>query len=262
MSVYRPKPPRNGRAKCVRAAAFYDLDGTLADLSLVHVTLYVLSNLGEWSGRFNYLLSFAGRAPLLYLAERNDRRVLNSVLFEAFRGISSDRLWALGEEYCERVLIKHLYPRAIEMFEANRAAGFNPVLVTGSPDFVVAPLARHLRVGSFAANRLATVGGVATGRLAPPVIASEEKAAWCASYAAEHNIDLNASWGYADSYYDMAFLSVMGHPAAVNPDRQLRAAAMNRHWPVIYFDHKGGAGKDSANESIDETLKGGPNGAS
>ena len=31
-------------------------------------------------------------------------------------------LWELGDEYCERVLMRHLYSRAIEMLEANRAA--------------------------------------------------------------------------------------------------------------------------------------------
>src|SRR6266705_3209032 len=71
--------------------------------------------------------------PPLYLAERQDRRLLNMKLFEAYKGVSRDRLWELGEEYCDRVLMRHLYPRAIEMLEANRAAGIELVLVTGSP---------------------------------------------------------------------------------------------------------------------------------
>ena len=86
-------------------------------LNLVHSALFILANLGEWSGRAGYLLSFAARAPRLYLAERKDRRLLNQVLFESFQGVSRDRLFSLGEEYCERVLMRNLYPRAVEMFE-------------------------------------------------------------------------------------------------------------------------------------------------
>ena len=235
MSVHARKTARNAHA-ARRRAAFYDLDGTLVDLNLIHAAIFILGNIGEWAGRASYLLGFAARIPRLYVAERRDRRLLNTVLFEAFKGVSRDRLFVLGEEYCERVLIGHLYPRALEMIEANRAAGIEPVLVTGSPDFIVAPLARHLNIGDFAANRFVFSRGTATGRLAEPVMAGDEKAFWCAEWAAQHGMDLADCWGYADSNYDIAFLAALGHPVAVNPDRKLRAAAMSRQWPVIHFE--------------------------
>src|ERR1700675_1679488 len=176
MSVSDHKKASNGHAPKAsrpqrRRAAFYDLDGTLVDLSLVHAAIFTLANVGEWSGRVAYLLGFAARIPRLYMAERRDRRLLNTVLFESFKGVSRDRLFSLGEEYCERILIRNLYPRAIELIEANRSAGIAPVLVTGSPDFIVAPLARHLEIVDFAANRLVYSRGLATGRLATPVMA-------------------------------------------------------------------------------------------
>src|SRR2546421_13121106 len=103
MSVRRSKNAANGNGKSKQRAAFYDLDGTLADLNLVHAALFILSNLGEWSRRIGSILSFAARAPQLYRAEQNDRRLLNQVLFESLKGVSADRLYALGEEYCDRV---------------------------------------------------------------------------------------------------------------------------------------------------------------
>jgi len=242
--------------------AFYDLDGTLCALNLVHSTLFILANLGEWSSRVGHLLSFAARTPRLYFAERKDRRLLNEVLFESYQGISADRLLALGEEYCERVLLKHLYPRAVEVLDANRGAGLEPVLVTGAPDFIANPLARHLGVNHVAANRLLMSRGRATGRIAPPVMAAEEKAAWCVEFAAEHNLSLAACWGYADSYYDLPFLAALGHPIAVNPDRKLRAAARGRQWPILNFDHSrdtySGATPDGARalEISGETIDG------
>jgi HAD superfamily hydrolase (TIGR01490 family) len=235
MSVSRAKPARLARAKEKRFA-FYDLDSTLVDLNLVHATLFILANMGEWKNRVSYLLAFAARAPRLYLAEQRDRRLLNTVMFEAFRGVSYDRLLALGEEYCDRVLRKHLYPHAVSMLHANRDAGIEPVIVTGSPDFVVAPLARELGVEHFAANRFIYRAGKATGRLAEPVMASDEKADWCAEFAAARGADLRDCWGYADSHYDLAFLAALGHPVCVNPDRKLKAAAATRQWPIVYFD--------------------------
>src|SRR5271167_397168 len=241
MSVYGHKKTTNGHAHNAlkdrrRRAAFYDLDGTLVDLNLVHAAVFTLANVGEWTGRVSYLLGFAARLPRLYIAEQRDRRLLNTVLFEAFKGVSRDRLFSLGEEYCDRILIGHLFPRAVELIEANRAAGIEPVLVTGSPDFIVAPLARHLGIGDFAANRFVFSRGRATGRLAEPVMAGDEKSVWCADYAAARNIDLTDCWGYADSHYDTSFLAALGHPVAVNPDRRLRAAALSRQWPVLRFE--------------------------
>jgi len=241
MSVPNHKKASNGHAPKAfkpqkRRAAFYDLDGTLVDLNLVHAAIFTLANVGEWSGRVSYLLGFAARIPRLYIAEQRDRRLLNTVLFEAFKDISRDRLFSLGEEYCERILVGHLFPRAVELIEANREAGLEPVLVTGSPDFIVAPIARHLGIADFAANRFVFSRGRATGRLAEPVMAGDEKAVWCNDYAAARDIDLADCWGYADSHYDTAFLAALGHPVAVNPDRRLRAAALSRQWPVIHFE--------------------------
>jgi HAD superfamily hydrolase (TIGR01490 family) len=218
-----------------RAAAFYDLDGTLVDVNLLHVTAYMLGNVAEWKGRLVNLASMALRLPRIYRAERNDRRLLNVAMFSIFRGISRDRLFVLGEEYCERVLMSHFYSQAVDLLEGNRAAGLEPVLVTGSPDFVVAALARRIGVETFAANQLAFSRNLASGRLREPIVAGEEKARWCGEFAARKGLRLGDCWGYADSYYDLPFLTAVGHPVAVNPDRRLLATARDRQWPVIRF---------------------------
>jgi len=219
----------------VRRAAFYDLDGTLTDLNLLHATIFFVSNLAQWGGRLNYLFGLIGRLPRIAMAELRDRHLLNVTLFESFKGISRDRLELLGEEYCDRYLMPHIYPQAIEMIERNREIGLEPVLVSGSPDFIVGPLARRLNIESFAANRLSYFRNQSTGRLQDPVMAGHEKTAWCADYAAERGIDLGACWGYADSHYDLPFLTALGHPVAVNPDRRLEASARSRQWPIVRF---------------------------
>jgi fatty acyl-CoA reductase len=218
-----------------RAAAFYDLDGTLVDVNLLHVTAYMLTNVAEWKGRLTNLATLAMRLPRLYRAERHDRRLLNVAMFGIFKGISRDRLFVLGEEYCDRVLMSHFYSQAVDLVEGNRAAGLEPVLVSGSPDFVVGALARRIGVQTYAANRLAFSRNLASGRLREPIVAGEEKARWCAEFAGRKGLRLSDCWGYADSYYDLPFLTALGHPVAVNPDRRLLATARDRQWPIIRF---------------------------
>jgi fatty acyl-CoA reductase len=220
-------------------AAFYDLDGTLAALNLVDAGVFVFGKLREWNRRVSYMARLICRLPVLYVAERSDRTLLNRAIFQTFKGVSRDRLTVVGEEYCDYVMTCRLYPQALELMEQNRAVGLEPVLVTGSPDFMVAPLARRLGVSDFAANRLVYRQGVATGALREPVMAGSEKAAWCVGYAAARGLDLSACWAYADSHYDLPFLCAVGHPVAVNPDSVLEAFARARHWPIVRFEIEG-----------------------
>jgi phosphoserine phosphatase len=93
-------------------------------------------------------------------------------------------------------------------------------------------------------------------------MAGEAKAAWCAEYAEATRISLGASWGYADSHYDLPFLAALGHPVAVNPNRRLLAVARSRQWPVIRFDkaasvrRNGGVGPEAVEQLLERKFNG------
>src|SRR5262249_52801085 len=124
------------------------------------------------------------------------------------------------------------------LLERNRAHGYEAVLVTGSPDFVVRPLAREWGITHLAANRFVFHAGQATGRLQPPILAGVEKSRWIRRFAAAHGIALERSLAYADSVADLPMLAEVGRPYAVNPERRLRAAARARHWPTLRFERR------------------------
>ena len=65
--------------RAAKGAAFYDLDGTLMGLNLIHGTLFAFSYIGAWSGRVTSVLGLATRLPMLFLGERRDRHLLNVV---------------------------------------------------------------------------------------------------------------------------------------------------------------------------------------
>ena len=52
-------------------------------------------------------------------------------------------------------------------------------------------------------------------------------------HAREHGHDLDDCFAYSDSYSDVPMLSVVGHPAAVNPDMRLRQTALHHDWPIL-----------------------------
>ena len=63
----------------------------------------------------------------------------------------------------------------------------------------------------------------------------EAKAVEMRRLATEHGYDLDASFAYSDSITDRPMLDIVGHPSVVNPDKELRALATDRGWPVLSF---------------------------
>ena len=53
--------------------------------------------------------------------------------------------------------------------------------------------------------------------------------------AEEVGYDLERSYAYSDSITDVHMLETVGHPHAVNPDRELRKVAASNGWPVLVF---------------------------
>ena len=63
----------------------------------------------------------------------------------------------------------------------------------------------------------------------------EAKAAAMREVAAREGLDLAGSYAYSDSITDLPMLEAVGHPVAVNPDRELRREADRRGWQIRDF---------------------------
>ena len=68
---------------------------------------------------------------------------------------------------------------------------------------------------------------------APPVVAAATKASWIRTFAEREGLSLSDSYAYTDSMSDLPMLSVVGHPAAINPDMRLRQTALHHDWPIL-----------------------------
>ncbi len=119
----------------------------------------------------------------------------------------------------------------------HQAAGRRVYLVSASPEEIVAPLALYLGVDEAIASRARLdETGRYTGEVEfysyGPFKADAIRAA-----AAERDIDLDGSYAYSDSATDLPMLEAVGHPFAVNPDRELARIAVERGWEVLQFRH-------------------------
>jgi phosphoserine phosphatase len=64
---------------------------------------------------------------------------------------------------------------------------------------------------------------------------AQNKATAITELAEANGYDLARSYAYSDSITDVHMLEIVGHPYAVNPDKELRRQATKRGWPVLVF---------------------------
>ncbi|MBA3439510.1 MAG: HAD-IB family hydrolase [Pyrinomonadaceae bacterium] len=217
----------------VAAAAFYDLEGTLVSTNLVHTLgFYAKNQQGLWRS-FRKSAATVLSLPLFAVTDQYSRKVFNDLFFKRYRGETEDRLRFFADQLFEEVLKPAVFPGTFELIEKSRSIGLRQVVITGALDISVKPLMKHLNIDEYVANRLEFVDGVATGRLLPPVLAAATKASWIRTYAEREGINLSDSFAYSDSMSDLPMLSVVGHPAAVNPDMRLRQTALHHNWPIL-----------------------------
>ena len=217
----------------MRAAAFYDVDGTLVDANVIHTYAYYATNHNTLSGKLGRTAKLLASLPLYAVADRLGRKFFNDIFYKNYAGMDEDRLWVLGQEAFEKVIQKRLYREMLDLMKRSRDEGYRQVLITGAIEQMVRPLAEYLDVDAWFANKLEIENHRATGRLCPPVLAGPEKAVFIRRYAEENDLDLNQCRAYADSASDIPMLSTVGRPIAVNPDSNLRATANAHDWPII-----------------------------
>lgn len=210
--------------------AVFDLEGTVVDSNIVEQYLWVRSagfRKAAWPGE---TLSLLASLPRYLRAEHRDRGEFIRVFLRRYNGMPVARLEKIVARGYSETLLRHTMPAAVERIKEHREAGHRTVLVTGSIDTLVAPLAGLF--DEVVASSMHEHDGILTGYLAKPPLVDEARAAWLSQYADEHGLNLSQSYGYGDSHADLVWLQMLGNPHAVNPDTHLSREALRRRWSI------------------------------
>lgn len=233
-----------------RSAAFFDFDRTLlhGDAGVIFGWTLVDYNFGRGKdlppkerGRHKRQMSLQMAGILskgiaykgLHAVGLLKRSRLVELTYRFLEGLPAHEMSARMERVWNEKLQERLYPRMKEMLEEHRKAGRRIVIVTTG----LRELVEHSRKAL--GEDVEVIGvemradeGRWLGTVEGPLY-GVHKAAAVASYAARNGIDLSQSYAYSDHFSDVAFLSCVGHPVAVNPDLRLRLYARKKGWRVL-----------------------------
>ena len=142
-------------------------------------------------------------AALAYIGHRDRGRIKEAAVREYLRGVTRDRLESDARRFAELQSRSLLRPDAVMAWKRWRDERVRLVIVTASPDIVVAPFARGLGADDVIGTRLAfDAQGKATGAFASPNCRGPEKVVRLTqAYGAD--LELRAAYGDTDGDTEM-----------------------------------------------------------
>jgi putative phosphoserine phosphatase/1-acylglycerol-3-phosphate O-acyltransferase len=208
--------------------AFFDMDNTVLRDSSGRLYLRYLRRKGLLS--WPRWLAITWQVGL-YVAGFTSFPQLMARLMTQVAGADEAEAWRISAAWFDEMLRDYIAPAARARITWHRQQGHHVAIVSASTPFAVAPVAHDLGLGDdYLATRLEVVSGRFTGGLIEPPCYGAGKVTLAQAYSAQHNLDLTASYFYTDSHHDLPLLESVGNPVVVNPNRKLKAIALERRW--------------------------------
>lgn len=219
-----------------KTAAFFDVDGTLFKANAIehylNLTTPYISQLLSWLLISNIII----KIPYYFILDRISRQKFNQAFYRNYRHLSVIQLQRRSQVYSKSKLINSIFLAAKDCIAKHKEQGDLVILVTGSLDFIVEPLAKFLNVDAVIATKLQIKDGFYTGEIIGITPIGEEKAKRIRNLSINLEIDLNNSYAYGDSTSDLLMLDTVGNPIVINPDRTLKRIANQKIWSIKYWN--------------------------
>jgi HAD superfamily hydrolase (TIGR01490 family) len=218
-----------------RTAAFFDLDKTIIAKSSTLAFSREFQAGGLISRRAMLRSAYAQFVFFTGGADHDQMDKMRQFMSQLCAGWDVATVREIVHETLTTIVEPLVYDEAVCLIEEHRLEGRDIVIVSASGAEVVEPIGELLGADRVVATRMEIVDGRYSGEIEYYAYA-EEKARAIEDLAELVGYDLTQCYAYSDSVTDVPMLRVVGHPHAVNPDRELRKVAVAEDWPVLAFD--------------------------
>lgn len=217
-----------------KTLAIFDLDNTLIrGESQKFFLLYLYQRRLISFGLFCVILAWFAAYKLRFV--KNPRHPLELAL-KNFVGFPEERVTSIAEAFVAEILPSKFDPKLLAVLEREKRESA-VVLVSNAIRPVVLAVSKKLGISSIIFTELESSEGKLTGHIAGKIVYGEEKLVRVREVAKKLNFELSQTRAYADHHSDLALLSAVGYPIAVNPDKILRNEAERRNWQIIFSEN-------------------------
>lgn len=216
-------------------AAFFDLDKTIIARSSTLVMGRTFFRDGLLSSSTVVKGLYAQAVYQLVGADHQKMEQMRHAALELTKGWEAERVRRLVRETMEEVIAPLVYREALDLIAEHRRAGRDVWIISSSGEEIVQPFGEFLGIRDVIATQSGIdEDGKYDGTLEFYAYAAA-KATAIRQIAEIRGYELSRCYAYSDSITDLPMLAAVGHPTAVNPDRELRAAAVAMSWDVHDF---------------------------
>lgn len=217
----------------------FDFDGTIHLEETPRIFLRVLS---QDKGMRKKIRKFYISMSWVYILYRFGlcrqlaiRRVLSGIV-KMMGGMSETQIEGFFKQ-CLELARGSFSPVSLCRVKVHLESDDQILLLSGAFSQFVALVARDLGMKFWLGTEIELLAGVCTGRITS-IMNGPSKVQALKTFLQEQKeagvvFDMGEAYAYADSIHDLPLLMLVGHPVAVNPDKEFLKEAKLRGWEII-----------------------------
>lgn len=219
--------------------AIFDFDGTIYKDETFQLMMDHLKDHPNVTGYDKFYRSIVPIYGLykakLYPESRMKAKLMWHYL-RAFEGKTDQDVFQFFAEVKDKIM-SNLNEEVVKRLQDHHRDGYYTIVVSGAftpfLNATIDELPFDRRIGT----EIEYVDGVLPKRFKMSHMQGKEKMRTLENIFEGKEIDWDHSYGYGDSFSDLSFLNIVGHPVAVMPDEKLEAHAKKEGWEIMLDEH-------------------------
>lgn len=212
--------------------AVFDIDGTLLRWQLYHGAVNTAAKQGYLGENAYEELRAVRRAwknrehPEAF---KEYERYMVKMYDSAVSGLSVQDV----EEIARQTVAEHkqqVYTYTRDLIADLKKSGYFLLAISGSQHEMVEEIAKFYGFDDWIGSIYKNKNGRFTGKKEIP---SDDKSKYLRNFIDTHQLDIHGSIGVGDTGSDIAFLEIVEHPIAFNPEQKLFSTAKKKGWKIV-----------------------------
>jgi HAD superfamily hydrolase (TIGR01490 family) len=226
-------------------ASFFDIDGTLIKGFMISEFPRQLSERGIFDKKL--FLEIENWIKMYRENKATYRKMaleIPKIYSKGMKGLKERDVRSEARKFVKVYVKKFIQPYTRDLVKLMKNYGMT-IGISGSPIEVVSLVGRMFNFDITYGSELEIKDEIYTGRMRQNMIIKETKEDVLEKIVKKNRIDLEKSFGFGDTEQDLAILSKVKHPVALNPNIKLLNIVKKNGW--LFFNSNNNVAKELKN---------------